>query len=59
MAFASDGLTTGPQYLDKFPLILLFERLDESLVLMRRIFNWDLFDVSYLKLLDSSTAAGS
>ena len=31
-----------------FEVMLLWERLDESLVLMRRIFQWDILDITYL-----------
>jgi len=33
--------------------VLILERFDESLVLMKRYFNWELEDILYIKLLES------
>eukprot|EP00049_Salpingoeca_infusionum_P018838 m.359023 g.359023 ORF g.359023 m.359023 type:complete len:1247 (+) comp18374_c0_seq1:602-4342(+) len=38
------------EQLQKVDLILVTERLDESLVLLRRRMNWDMLDITYLKL---------
>lgn len=42
------------KHFGNFKLILLSERFDECLVLLRRILNWDLIDITYMKILDSS-----
>lgn len=52
-----------PRYLnqespDVITLVLLSERFDEGLLLLRRILNWDLRDITYLRLLDSSLKTG-
>ncbi|EGD80807.1 hypothetical protein PTSG_01396 [Salpingoeca rosetta] len=41
------------RHLSRFDLILLRERLDECLVLMRRMFNWSLLDITYLKPVET------
>jgi len=38
--------------------VLLSERFDEGLLLLRRLLNWDMRDVTYLRLLDSNLAGG-
>ncbi|KAL4234756.1 galactosylceramide sulfotransferase [Mactra antiquata] len=38
---------------DQFDLIMINERMDESLVLMRRILNWQIKDILYMKKLVS------
>jgi len=53
----------SPRYLseespDAFTLVLLSERFDEGLLLLRRLLNWDMRDVTYLRLLDSNLAGG-
>ena len=44
---------------DKFDLILVLERLPESLIVMRRMFDWDISDLFYLRLLDSHADGGT
>ena len=39
--------------LDRFEMILQSERLDEGLVAMRRMFGWDMIDITYLTLRGS------
>eukprot|EP00056_Hartaetosiga_gracilis_P016434 m.5023 g.5023 ORF g.5023 m.5023 type:complete len:1351 (-) comp4099_c0_seq2:162-4214(-) len=45
------------QFLDnvfsQFDLVLVKDRLDECLVLLRRMFNWDLLDITYLRIKES------
>lgn len=36
--------------LSEFDVVLILERLDESLVLMKRLFGWDILDVIYLSV---------
>ena len=38
---------------DRFELVCLAEMFDEGLVLLRRRLNWDLVDITYIRLLDS------
>ena len=37
-----------------FELVCLTEYFDECLVMMRRRFNWNMLDITYLRLLDSA-----
>ena len=38
----------------RFSLICILEAFDECLVLMRRMFNWTMKDITYMNVLDSS-----
>ena len=40
--------------LNQFSLVCITEYFDECLVMMRRRFNWDMLDITYIRLLDSS-----
>lgn len=46
------------RYFDGFDLIIPSERFDEGLILMKRLFNWDLLDITYFRLLDSHSSKG-
>ena len=41
-----------------FSLVCLSEAFDECVVMMRRMFNWDMLDITYLRLLDSVHSDG-
>eukprot|EP00042_Codosiga_hollandica_P032699 m.211933 g.211933 ORF g.211933 m.211933 type:complete len:264 (-) comp53985_c0_seq1:24-815(-) len=43
---------------DQFALVLIADRIDEGLVIMRRKFNWSLLDITYMRLLDSNNSKG-
>jgi hypothetical protein len=45
-----------PGFVDTFSLIVLTERFDEGLVLLRRLLGWSLIDLTYLRLNDSHQA---
>eukprot|EP00045_Choanoeca_perplexa_P014006 m.162483 g.162483 ORF g.162483 m.162483 type:complete len:1196 (+) comp16533_c0_seq1:148-3735(+) len=47
------------RWLPTFDIMLLSERFEEGLVLLRRLFNWDPLDITYVRLLDSHSTAGS
>ena len=40
-------------YFEKFELFCISEMFDECLVMMRRRYNWDMLDITYIRLLDS------
>jgi hypothetical protein len=42
-------------HVPKFDLVLVRERMDECLVLLRRMYNWDIRDITYLRPLAGST----
>ena len=42
----------------KFDFILVSDRMDESLLVMRKLFNWDLLDITYMRILDSGSTQG-
>jgi len=44
------GLTLFPR---DFSIILILEKFDESLLLMKRLFHWTLEDILYVKMFDS------
>eukprot|EP00053_Salpingoeca_punica_P023186 m.9243 g.9243 ORF g.9243 m.9243 type:complete len:508 (-) comp4634_c0_seq1:724-2247(-) len=54
-ASASGGSASDPAV----QFFMVTERFDESLVLLRRIMNWDMQDITYLKVLDSHAFSGA
>lgn len=47
------------EYIGKFDFIVITDRMDESMIAMAYTLGWSVADVTYLRLLDSHTEAGS
>ena len=45
-----------PGFVDTFSLLILMERFDEGLILLRRLLGWSLIDLTYLRINDSHQA---